>query len=221
MKGEEILDLVRRMSGKHDWQFYDEINDAYETICRKAGFWFTRIRDENSFTFENGKTSYSLPLDQIRRLEGVAIKDNEDFQEWRTLEEVGDDLFDRKVFAYRNMDATDQKDVPRYYRLSADSVKHLEVTPTPDGSYPMRLIYIGNPPKIEASTVPVLPENYHRILVKLAAAKLLQLPPFTDAKSAQAATLMRDYREAMFPLALDTAPNRVGTGSPKRRIMRS
>ena len=220
MDGEEILDRVRFFTGNHALQGFSEINDAYETILRRAGMWMTRVRDETSLVFLSDKIFYNLPMESIRRLESIWIKDNEDFKEWRELKEATDDRFETTVFQFRNVDSTDQKDVPRFYRLSMGDTNQLEVTPTPDGNYPARLVYIGNPTAIERATVPVLPGNYHRIIAKLAAANWLEDHP-SETNQAKAGRLQRDVREAYFPLAVDVSVNRVGVGTPKQRIMRT
>ncbi len=220
MQGDEILDLVRRHTKNHRLSRFDEINDAYETLCRRAGMWFLRVRDEHTLQFRDGKTTYTLPMARIRRLESVWIKDNEDFKEWRELDEATEDQFEKTVFQFRKADSTDDKDVPRFYRLGAGDSDQLEVTPTPDGTYIGRLVYIGNPTPLDLMVTPVLPENYHRTIAKLAAALWLEGTE-DEAKHARARTLRRDVEGAYFHMAVDTAPNRNGVARPKQRIMRA
>ncbi len=221
MEGEEILDAMRDFTGNDALSSYAEINDAYETFLRRAGLWISRVRDESSVEFANDKTFYDLPMDLIRRLEAVWIKDNEDFQEWRRLDEATEDGFESTVFQFRNSDGTNQKNVPRFYRLAMGATDQLEVTPTPDGTYPCRLVYIGSPSPLGHFSTPIWPENYHRVIAKLAAAYWLDVHGTGDIQSARAANLHGQVREAYFPLAVDISPNRVGVVKPKQKIMRS
>ena len=220
MNGEKLLERVKFYTGDHTLQGYSHINDAYETILRRAGMWLTRVRDETSLVFKNGLTKYTLPMSSIRRLEGIWIQDNEDFQEWRELQEVTEGRFEETVFQYREADGTNTKDSPYFYRLHMGDANQLEVTPTPDGTYPARLVYIGNPPEINGEITPVLPENYHRIIAKLAAANWLEDHP-SEVNEAKANRLHRDVRESYFPLAVDVSANRAGVARPKQKIMRA
>lgn len=220
MKGEEILDLVRLEVKDDLWPHYVEINDAYEYICRRAGYWISRVRDEDSLEFRDGKDTYDLPMDRIRRLEQVWVKNNEDQLEWLPLRELDSVAFEREVFAHRNNEGNDIEDVPRHYRLQGGLTGQIQVAPTPDGTYTGRLVYIGNPPPIKRTTEPVLPTIYHRIIAKKAAAIILRNRN-TEPSVAQATGLEREVQLAMFQLAADLSANRAGVDMPKRRIMRS
>ena len=220
MNGDELLNRVRFFTGNHALQGFSEINDAYETILRRAGMWVSRVRDETSVTFSDNKVFYNLPMDRIRRLESVWIKDNVDFQEWRELDEVTENRFESTVFQFRKTDGTDNKDVPRFYRLAMGETAQMEVTPTPDGTYPCRLVYIGNPTPIDRSVVPVLPGNYHRVIAKLAAALWLEGQP-DKFMQGRAAGLHGQVKSSYLSLAFDIAPNRAGVARPKQKIMRS
>ncbi len=219
MRGEEILNLVREFTGNDGVTGYSDINDAYETLCRRAGTWVVRVRDEGSLTFLDDKTEYDLPMELIRRFESVWIKDNADFQEWRKLTEATEDRFEKQVLGNRNEDATDDKDAPRYYRLQGGESNQLQVTPTPDGTYPGRLVYMGNPTPIDRQGVPVLPESYHRTMAKLAASRWLERQP-DDGNVAKGQRLHRQVQETYLGLAFDTAPDRTGVSRPRQRIMR-
>ena len=221
MEGWEILDRMRDFAGNDALSEYDEINDAYETILRRAGLWISRVRDESSVEFADDKNLYDLPMDLIRRLEAVWIKDNQDFQEWRRLDEATEDQFESTVFQFRKSDGTNQKNVPRFYRLAMGATNQLEVTPTPDGTYPCRLVYIGSPTPLAQFVTPILPENYHRVIAKLAAADWLDVHGVDEVQLARAAKLHGQVREAYFPLAVDISTNRVGVARPKQKIMRS
>ncbi|KKL26213.1 hypothetical protein LCGC14_2397540 [marine sediment metagenome] len=181
--------------------------------------WVCRVRDEDSVEFRNDIRVYDLPLDRIRRLEDVWVQANEDEKGWRELLPATD--FEAKVLASRNTDGTDAKDVPTFFRLEGGDVQQLDVTPTPDGTYNCRLVYIGNPPAIRREVVPVLPENYHRIIAKQAAADVLRLPPVSEGNMALAARYEGEVRQSYFPLANDIAPNRFGLAFKGQPIMRT
>ena len=220
MTGEEILDRVREFTGYSGLSGYEEINDAYETILRRGGLWSTRVRDESSVTIKNNEKFYALPMDRIRRLESVWVKDNADFLEWRPLYEVAEVGFEKTVFQYRKADGTDRRDAPREYRLSMSEGQELEVSPTPDGTYACRLIYIGNPPPIARQVTPILPSNYHRIIAKLAAVNYLSNKP-DEASQVKAAGLRTQVREALFNMAFDVSPNRSGLHRKRQMVMRA
>lgn len=217
MNGAQILDEVRELTGHHGYIGFSVVNDAYATILRRLGVWRTRVRDTTSLEFKADITSYQLPVSKIRRLEAVAVRNNEDEREWRTLTPATDDKFDEQVFANRNADGTDDKEVPRYYRVAGDSI---EVTPTPDGTYPGRLIYIGEPPDIAEETVPVIPSNYHWVLAKLAAAYFLRLSD-DQIQQGKATRLEGEVERAYLFLAMDTGNYRGDLSPPKLKIMRS
>ena len=60
MKGEEILERVVGYVGEN-WEMYDEINDAYQTIVRSAPFREFRFRDDAALAFEPNDTTYLIP----------------------------------------------------------------------------------------------------------------------------------------------------------------
>ena len=222
MNGEAILQEVRRLSGEADWSRYDEINDAYETMCRRAGMWVLSVRDISTLQFRSGITFYTLPMDRIRRLVSVGVKNNEDEQEWHDLDPLADAEFDQKVLANRNADGTDDTDAPGFFRLAGGETSQLEVTPTPDGTYQGRLVYIGNPPAIAKGVTPVLPGNYHRTIAKLAASYVIrQMAGHTEPGLAKARELERLAKESYIHMAFDTAPNLGKMDFPKQRLMRS
>src|SRR3990167_4948657 len=116
MNGETILNQVRKFSGLSISTF-DEINDAYEKLLRRGGMWRIRVQDEHSLQFSADKTRYLLPMDRIRRLVSVAVRNNTDQQEWRKLALADDETFDAVVFANRDSDGNDLTDTPTHYRL--------------------------------------------------------------------------------------------------------
>src|SRR3990167_1108892 len=219
MTGEEILEQVRKLTGDHVWSGYQEINDAYETMCRRSRYWEARQRDEYSVRFQDGVIVYTLPMSRIRVLESVWVRYNDDYQEWRELTEASDATFEQSVLANRGTDGTDTEDVPDVYRLEGPD--QMRVSPTPDGSYSVRLVYIGNPAPITRTATPILPESYHRIIAKLAAVNVLRLPPLTEEKGNLAARYDKEVQMAYLNLAFDSSINRsAGPIRPLQRIMR-
>ncbi len=222
MKGEELLRLVRKFSGESQWSRYDEINDAHEIICRRAGFNFLRVRDEDVFQFET--ESIQILPDGIRRLEDIWIKNTTDFQDWIQVILVDDKRFEQEVYTWRNSDGTNITGYPRFCRISG---KKIEVTPTPNAVYPARLIYIAETTPIDRTSEPVIPNDYHRIIAKLAAVKVLSQPKdrLTEGQMVErqktVAMLTSDINEAELPMAFDTtlAVN-TGLSTPIRRMMR-
>lgn len=219
MKGERLLDELRRLSGDDDISDFDDLNSAYQRILRRAKSWTMRVRDEASLQFRNGKKDYTLPMHRIARLLSIAVKENEDEKEWRTLTILPDDEFDKKVLLARANDGSEIEDTPKYYRLSAGGTDQLEVTPTPDGTYSGRLIYYGNPPPLDLEAIPLLPEMYHRTIAELAAGIRLQGSK-DPGDIAKGQNLERLAKEAYWPLANDTANNMAGVKMPTQPLMR-
>ena len=223
MKGEEILERVVGYVGEN-WEMYDEINDAYQTIVRSAPFREFRFRDDAALAFEPNDTTYLIPS-FVRRLESVWVRETSDHQEWNKIEFVDDGKFERKVFAWRNSDGSDNTDTPRYARISGNL---LEVAPTPNAAYPMRLVYIGDPPVIKRLSVPQLPESYHLTIAKMAAVRILAMPKTgigeTDYVQRVAArnALLKEINIADLAMTFDMANNITGSPQmPKRRMMRT
>ncbi len=219
MKGEEILNRVRTLS-MSGWSSFDEINEAYEFILQRAGITLGRIRDITSLSFKTGTASYQLPMERIRRLEEIAVKKTLDKQEWKPLVPLDDENFDLVVFANRNSDATDKVDIPINYRLSLGSTEQLEVTPTPDANYPMRLTYIGNPETLGSGSTPILPAIYHRQIANLAAGYILKRGK-DDSEKAKGVDLVREVERTLFSLVNDVAHNRSGVNMPSTVMMRT
>ncbi len=219
MVGEEILNVVRKLT-KAGWSSFDEINEAYEYLMQRAGMGLSRIRDMTSLTFKTGVAEYQLPMDRIRRWEGIAVKQTADKQEWKSLVPIDDEDFDMVVHANRNSDATDKIDTPIYYRYSPGNSLQLEVTPTPDSDYPVRLKYLGTPEPLSIGVTPILPSLYHRQIANLAAGYILQRgkDPVEQAKGAK---LESDVQRTIFALLNDVANNRAGVNMPSGRMMRT
>ena len=213
MNGEQLLDELRRLAGK-SWTSFAEINDAYETLCRRAGIDTLRVRDETSLAFRSGKSFYRLPLERIRRLEGVFVR--QEAGNWRRLELGNDDSFDREVRRSASDDGSIVPGTPRVYRSAGDEI---EVAPTPNGTYPARLVYIGNPVPLDRQGVPILPSNYHRIIAKMAASYVLR-ESTDEGDRIKGARYDQEVREAMLGFAFDTSPGTGDVSVPRQRIQR-
>ncbi len=218
MKGREILDRVRTLIKQIDYSSYVEINEANYQILNRTGYSFSRTRDTDSVTFKDGVTDYILPQSRIRRLEGVYIKDNDDYQEWSPLYEISDKAFDLEVLNNRDSDGDDSTAAPRKYRLSHGA---FEVVPTPDGTYECRLNFIEVPELIDDEVTPLLSASYHPTIAKLAAANYLALEG-DDVSTKRASALLSMVQTDLLHLFLDTTTNRKGGVSFKKQpIMRS
>lgn len=221
MNGEQILEQVQLLSGVHSHAYYDELNDAYETLCRRAGVWMLRRRDETSLAFEAGASVYALPVRRMRRFEELWVRDVTGSLDWHQVLPGDERDFEAERRRYTSEDSTEETGRPRRFRLSGEFQEELEVVPTADAAYPARLIYIGSPEPLSDKVEPVLPENYHRVLAKLAAVYVLRGKD-DEASHVRAQVLMREYRDALLPLAFDTAPNRAGAvRTPKQHILRA
>ena len=219
MNGAEILDRVRILT-EAGWSSFDEINEAYEFLLQRIGMRLSRIRDETSLTFKSDISVYQLPFERIRRLEGIAVKGLLNKQEWRPLSPLEDEDFDGVVFANRSTDGTDKADIPQYYRISQGSTEQMEVTPTPDSDYPMRLTYLGNPASLDGEATPILPGIYHRQIANLAAGYILQRGD-DQAGQVKGVKLERDVHASLFSMLNDVANNRAGVARPSQAMMRT
>lgn len=219
MNGEQILARLREITGDHSLGSYNEINAAYERICRRTGFWEVRERDTGSVAFRAGASRYTLPSDRIRRLEAIAVRAGDSSSDWQPMKEATDEEFDAE--SPRQQDGTSRTAQPRLYRLNGGAVEQLEVTPEPDGDYEVRLTYITNPEPLGRLSVPVLASSYHDTIAKTAAVEELRRPGRSEAEKARADQLIGDIRIDHLHLANDTAPNRAGVAPRMRRIMRS
>jgi len=224
MTGEELLERVRGYVGDDNIEMYDELDDAYQTIVRSAAFRRFRWRDDGAMITRPNVTTYLIPA-FIRRLEAVWIQETTEFQEWKPLKFVDDVEFERQVFTWTNSDATNNTNTPLYGRVSGNM---LEVVPTPNAAYPMRVHYIGDPPALERLTEPQIPASYHLTIAKMAAVRILAYPKYgmneVDAaqRAASRQALQQEIAEANMPLTFDMANNITGTPAiPKRKVMRS
>ncbi len=219
MTGEEILNRVRLLTTA-GLSSFDEINEAYEFLLQRAGMGLSRVRDETSLSFQTGVVFYQLPMERIRRLETIAVKKTADKQEWKPLVPLNDEDFDAVVFANRNSDATDKIDTPINFRLSLGSTTQLEVTPTPDADYPMRLTYLETPEPLDSGATPILPAIYHRQIANLGAAYILQRGK-DQAEQAKGMKLEQDVKQTLFSMLNDVAHNMAGVKMPSQAMMRT
>lgn len=223
MNGEILLNRVRDLTGEHRFNRFDEINDAYKTLLTRAGMWISRVLDETTLEFRASTPKYSLPMHKIRRFEGMAVRASTDQKEWTPLVELTDPDFDTLVFQNTGTDGTDSENIPRNFRLIGGG--EFEVNPVPSGTLECRLTYIGNPPDIDRSTEPILPEPYHIEIARMAAVALLfQTPtdsPDYEFRMDKATRLQGMTGQSYFPLANDISNNRSGVNFPKQKIMRT
>ena len=126
------------------------INDGYLLVCRRAQY----FGSEATYLFQtaSGTASYAWPADLMRERSLL----NVDLQ--TELTAVGLREIDRSVVS---------QGAPYFYATDAANV-HLY--PTPDNPYNMQLRYWRLPAVLVSDTdVPVIPADWHRILVYWAA----------------------------------------------------
>lgn len=129
------------------------INDGYQLICQRVQFY----TDEGSYDFSTvaGTAKYPLPAG------------------WARLREMWDTSRNVPVHAVglRDIDSggLPPQGPPSYYAL--DGV-NMHLWPTPDGIYPLELRYWVLPgPLVNDTDVPVIPANWHHLLVRFATAE--------------------------------------------------
>lgn len=220
MKGHAIREELERLIGRQH-AGYAELDAAYEELLRRFDYWQVRQQDEAALAFEEGVSTYDLPMDRIRRLEHVFVQEDDDYQEWHSIEPVGNEDFERIRRAHKEPDGSDDQERPRAMRLFDG---RMEVTPVPDGEYTVRLVYLGFPAPLTRYVVPILPENYHRLIAKKAAVTLLRQDAVksenmeaAQPKFALASTYEKEVERDMFNLLNDAEPNRTVDWMPIRR----
>lgn len=206
MTGEEILNEVRFLIGDASYPRYNEINDAFDEICRITNFKWLKRSDVGRIQFKPNQNEYVLNMRDMRRLERIWIYGvDSSKQYWHEMEETLPKLFESKVRDNKDNNGNDETDRPAYYKLEGDL---LTVSPTPDQAYEGRVDYILFVPEIERDTEPIIPVAYHRVLAKLAAGYILEMSE-DQLKVARGAAYVQRAREAFESLVKDTAPNRM------------
>ena len=220
MRGGELLDRVKRLTGDHSWSDFTEINNAYRELLVRAGAEVVKVRDETSVAFKSDVKRYTLPSERIRRLESIWVKATDGQREWRQMTQFSDDDFEAEVLRNKTTTGADDTDTPSVYRLHGGIVEQLEINPVASGDFPVRLLYLGEPEELERGSVPILPVSYHWMIANLAAAEVLEYSE-EQVKQAKASGLRRLVARQYERLAHDMTPNRAGVNFPVRRIIRA
>jgi len=206
MTGEQILNEVRFLIGDASYPRYNEINDAYDEICRITNFTWLRKSDVGRIQFKANQSEYILKMDDMRRLERIWVYGvDADKQYWHEMEEAAPKLFEHVVRKNKDTNSNDELDRPAYYKIEGEL---LTISPTPDQAYEARIDYIQYVPEISRDIEPVLPVAYHRVLAKLAAGFILEMSE-DQLKAQRGQIYIQRARESFESLVRDTAPNRI------------
>ena len=210
LKGEEILNRVREFIGDEHFSRYDEINEAYLVLMRQTGT-FNSKREDTSLSFKSGESVYQLPMDRIRSLIGIWIRDD---TTWRELKEV-----DEEGFQNVEIDTT-VSTVPTVFKSISRGM--IEVSKEPEASYPVKLVFIGTPEPLGPNSYSELPAGYDIEIARLAATNWISLNDVTEAGVAKARALGSSVGNAMRDMASDTNQNRgVGVSIPRQKVLRA
>ena len=215
LRGKQILDRVKVKIGDSKYGSYDEINEAHDWIAKQTAFTWLRKQSTSAVGLVDGTDTYSLNLNNVRRIVDFWIMGTDD-DYYRLMEELPARLFEEKVAEnsltedYSMTDADDRW----YYTLLAGNVStgggafgQIKITPTPDTTYTIRVDYIQNLTEIKPDTIPDLPVPYHNTLVNMAAGLILERDP-DPARAAYGMRLIQRAESSFLALMHDSQPNR-------------
>jgi|SRR3990167_924133 len=174
MLGKKILEELKILLDDPRFSRFNEINQAYRRICKVTKFSWLRVSSETLLSFQESTTTYSLDMKNIRVLTGVFIKGGTDSR-WRLLEEAPPELFENLVRSNNNADGTERVSTPSKYVIRGGPVATIEITPSPDSSYNVRVDYIKSVQDITIESEVNLPSDYFDTVAKLAAFYVLRL----------------------------------------------
>jgi hypothetical protein len=203
LKGEDILTRVREYTGNTSFARYDEINEAYVELMRRVGLYNSK-REDTSLSLKSGESVYQLPVERIRSLIGIWIKDDVDWVELKETDEAG--------FQYvESLDTTSA--VPTVFKLIGSGL--FEVSQEPSASYPVKIVFLGVPEPLSPHTYTELPAGYDILVAQLAAANIM-------IEGTTAEFLRQKVGAALQDLTSDTLQNRgVGVDIPRQKILRA
>ena len=209
MKGLKILEEVRQFLDDPSYSRFVEINRAYRKICKLTDFNWLRKTDETAITFQASESNYVINMSNIRVLEGVYVKGGNDAR-WKLLEEAPPLLFENEVRRNQDLNATDNTSKPLFYKLEGGPHYTMEVTPTPDQAYSVRLNFIESTPEIKIDTEVNLPSDYMDTVAMLSAGYVLERS--TDQQRQQYGFLLIGRATGEFEsLTRDSHKNRTQT----------
>ena len=175
MTGNEIRQEVRHLINDPKYARFVEIDRAYRRLCRATKFNWLRASSEDLLKIKGDDTGpYVISMDGIRVLQRIWVKEPDDHERWRMMEEVPVQLFESKVSDNRNNDATDQTARPKFYKLEGGPDLSVTVTPSPDSDYTTRVDYIRFIQGVDGATKIAMPPAYHDTLARLAAGYIME-----------------------------------------------
>jgi hypothetical protein len=173
MIGKKILEELRLLIDDQGYTRFNEINQSYRKLCKLTKFTWLRVSDENLLSFQADTTSYDLDMSRMRVLTGLFVKGGNDAR-YRLLEEVPPELFEVEVRRNQDTNGVDTTSKPLYYKIMGGQVPRIEITPTPDQAYTVRVDYIRTTETITIDGNVNLPENYFDSVAKYAASLVLR-----------------------------------------------
>lgn len=171
--GKRILDELVLLLDDPSYTRFNEINQAYRKLCKLTKFTWLRVSDESMLSFQTSTTSYSIDMSKMRVLTGIFVKGGNDAR-WRLLEETPPELFETEVRRNQDRNGTDSTSKPMFYKIMGGQRPTIEITPTPDQVYSVRVDYIRTTEEIKTDSKVNIPENYFDSLAKYAASMVLR-----------------------------------------------
>ena len=115
MNGEEILTEVRFLTNDLTYARYNEINRAYQHLCRKTSFNFLRAESESLVAFKESQSTYQINMEGVRRLKAVYFfgQQSGDMY-WNLMEEVPEQLYEQRKQESINLDGESRDGTPRF-----------------------------------------------------------------------------------------------------------
>ena len=175
MSSEKILDSFRYYTGEHNHARYNEINQAYRGILKRAKLWSQCVSKVDLLELETGVNQYIVDFScfRINSPDEVFIK-GLDSTSWDKIEELSSDNFEDNIYSDNNgiVNSSYYK-TPCYFKLSGDSSYNFIVSPIPDKGYNIRFDGVKKIEELNRGVVPLIPENYHEAIAILASSIFL------------------------------------------------
>jgi len=209
MKGEALLELVKRYLDDPGYSQYDEINTAYRKCCKLTKFFWLRKNSESLLSFQSGMDNYQLDFSTIRVLTALYVQGGTDLR-WTMMEECDPALFESKVRDWQDRNANDTTSRPLIYKLEGGPMATVTINPVPDQAYSVRVDYIEHTPTISKETVVNLPADHRDSVAALAASYVLER--LSDPERKQYGQVLQQRALGEFgELVRDSTPNRIGS----------
>lgn len=221
MDGDYIISRVRYWTKMPAYSSFNEINFAFQELCRLTSWNWLRTTDEERLSFQSGKSVYEIDMEEIRRLQRVYVYGIDSSKQfWHELEEVTPQLFEQKVMEYRNADGTDEQGRPKFFEFTGGPLAQLRVSPTPGDNFRGRIDYIKNIEEIIGDTEIPLTTNHGESLALLASGYILETSA-EEADILRSAKYIKRAKESFRNIVRDHHPARIlDFDRPKYRRIR-